>query len=32
MELMRQQAMNFGTRIMTDDIVEVDLQQAALCT
>jgi len=27
MELMRQQATNFGTRIITDDIVEVDLQQ-----
>src|SRR5438105_7721070 len=27
MELMRQQAVNFGTRIITDDIVEVDLQQ-----
>ena len=26
MELMRQQAMNFGTRILTDDIVDVDLQ------
>jgi len=25
MELMRQQAVNFGTRIQTDDIVEVDL-------
>src|ERR1700704_2702118 len=25
MELMRQQAFNFGTRIITDDIVEVDL-------
>lgn len=25
MELMRQQAANFGTRIMTDDVVEVDL-------
>ncbi len=27
MELMRQQAINFGTRIVTDDVVEVDLQQ-----
>jgi thioredoxin reductase (NADPH) len=27
MELMRQQAFNFGTRIVTDDIVEVDLQR-----
>jgi thioredoxin reductase (NADPH) len=27
MELMRQQAFNFGTRIMTDDIVEVDLSR-----
>lgn len=27
MELMRQQAKNFGTRIVTDDIVEVDLSQ-----
>ena len=27
MELMRQQALNFGTRIVTDDIVEVDLQR-----
>ncbi len=27
MELMRQQAFNFGTRIITDDIVEVDLQR-----
>ena len=27
MELMRQQAKNFGTRIITDDIVKVDLQQ-----
>jgi len=26
MELMRQQATNFGTRIITDDIVEVDLE------
>jgi thioredoxin reductase (NADPH) len=25
MELMRQQALNFGTRVMTDDVVEVDL-------
>jgi thioredoxin reductase (NADPH) len=25
MELMRQQALNFGTRIVTDDVVEVDL-------
>jgi thioredoxin reductase (NADPH) len=27
MNLMRQQAINFGTRIVTDDIVEVDLSQ-----
>ena len=27
MELMRQQAINFATRIITDDIVEVDLQR-----
>jgi thioredoxin reductase (NADPH) len=27
MELMRQQAFNFGTRIITDDVVEVDLQR-----
>src|SRR5690606_6245093 len=27
MELMRQQASNFGTRIVTDDVVEVDLQK-----
>jgi thioredoxin reductase (NADPH) len=27
MELMRQQAFNFGTRIVTDDVVEVDLQK-----
>jgi thioredoxin reductase (NADPH) len=27
MELMRQQATNFGTRIITDDIVEVDLDK-----
>jgi thioredoxin reductase (NADPH) len=27
MELMRQQAVNFGTRIVTDDIVDVDLSQ-----
>jgi thioredoxin reductase (NADPH) len=26
MELMRQQALNFGTRIITDDVVSVDLQ------
>ncbi len=26
MELMRQQAINFGTRIVTDDVVEVDVQ------
>ena len=26
MELMRQQAVNFGTRIVTDDIVKVDFQ------
>jgi len=27
MELMRQQALNFGTRIVTDDVVEVDLSR-----
>jgi thioredoxin reductase (NADPH) len=27
MELMRQQAFNFGTRIITDDVVDVDLNQ-----
>jgi thioredoxin reductase (NADPH) len=27
MELMRQQAINFGTRVITDDIVEVNLRQ-----
>jgi thioredoxin reductase (NADPH) len=27
MELMRQQAVNFGTRIVTDDIVQVDFQR-----
>src|SRR6187549_2068666 len=27
MELMRQQAKNFGTRIITDDIVKVDFQK-----
>jgi thioredoxin reductase (NADPH) len=27
MELMRQQAINFGTRIVTDDIVQVDFQR-----
>src|SRR5207244_6599174 len=27
MELMRQQAVNFGTRIVTDDIVKVDFQK-----
>jgi thioredoxin reductase (NADPH) len=27
MELMRQQALNFGTRIMTDDIVDVDFSR-----
>ena len=27
MELMRQQAINFGTRIVTDDVVAVDLQR-----
>jgi thioredoxin reductase (NADPH) len=27
MELMRQQAFNFGTRIITDDVVEVDLKR-----
>src|SRR5262249_53135576 len=27
MELMRQQAANFGTRIVTDDVVAVDLQR-----
>ena len=26
MELMRQQAVNFGTRVITDDVVDVDLQ------
>ena len=26
MELMRQQAVNFGTRIVTDDIVKVDFK------
>ena len=31
MELMRQQAINFGTRIVTDDVVEVDLQAPAVC-
>ena len=31
MELMRQQAVNFGTRIVTDDVVEVDLQAPAVC-
>lgn len=30
MELMRQQARNFGTRIITDDIVEVDLSSRPL--
>ena len=28
MELMRQQAANFGTRIVTDDIVDVDFSRA----
>src|SRR6185436_19046462 len=27
MELMRQQAVNFGTRVITDDIARVDLQK-----
>ncbi len=27
MELMRQQAVNFGTRVITDDIVEIDLNK-----
>jgi thioredoxin reductase (NADPH) len=27
MELMRQQALNFGTRVVTDDVVEVDLSR-----
>jgi thioredoxin reductase (NADPH) len=27
MNLMRQQALNFGTRVVTDDVVEVDLQR-----
>src|SRR5438045_3005629 len=27
MELMRQQAINFGTRVVTDDIIGVDLQR-----
>jgi thioredoxin reductase (NADPH) len=27
MELMRQQAINFGTRVVTDDVVEVDLSK-----
>ena len=27
MELMRQQALNFGTRVVTDDVVDVDLQR-----
>jgi thioredoxin reductase (NADPH) len=27
MELMRQQATNFGTRVITDDVVDVDLQR-----
>ena len=27
MELMRQQAVNFGTRIVTDDIVKVDFSK-----
>ena len=27
MELMRQQAMNFGTRIVTDDIVDIDMSK-----
>ncbi len=30
MELMRQQAVNFGTRIITDDVVEVDLKTPAV--
>ena len=27
MELMRQQAINFGTRVITDDIVKVDFKK-----
>ena len=27
MELMRQQAVNFGTRIVTDDVVDVDFSR-----
>src|SRR5713226_9497211 len=27
MELMRQQALNFGTRVLTEDIVQVDFKQ-----
>ena len=30
MELMRQQAVNFGTRIVTDDVVEVDFKRASV--
>jgi thioredoxin reductase (NADPH) len=30
MELMRQQAVNFGTRVMTDDVVRVDFSQRPL--
>ena len=30
MEFMRQQAVNFGTRIVTDDIVKVDFQQPSV--
>ena len=31
MELMRQQAVNFGTRIITDDIVKVDFKRVRSC-
>src|SRR5262249_37642857 len=31
MELMRQQAANFGTRMVTDEVVEVDLKRRPLC-
>ena len=30
MELMRQQALNFGTRVITDDILKVDLGRGTL--
>ena len=30
MELMRQQAVNFGTRVITDDVVEVELRRPPL--